>query len=299
MSVGHQPVLLEEVLQALQPRPGGAYIDCTVGDGGHAAAILERSAPDGRLLGLEADQAAVAMAAGRLAPFGDRVVLIQRNFRHLDETTRQLQFPPAAGVLLDLGMSSRQLGASGRGFSFQHDEPLDMRFDPSVGLSAAELLNQLSEEAIADLLFQYGDERRSRRIARAIVQRRVTRRLARTADLVDAVQAAVGPRRGRIHPATRTFQALRIAVNDELGALEAVLPKAVACLRAGGRLAVISFHSLEDRIVKRFIRSRAVASSEQDLLLLDLSRRPVVASGSERAANPRARSAKLRFAERR
>lgn len=291
----HRPVLPGPTLAYLQPRPGGRYVDATVGSGGHAAAVLAASAPDGRLLGLDADPAALEVARAALASFGDRAVLVQANFRDLGAVARARGFVGVQGVLLDLGLSSRQLEASGRGFSFQRDEPLDMRFDPEQPVTAAELLNTLPERELADLFYRYGEEPRSRRLARVVVRRRERRPFQTTGDLVAAVEEALGPRRGRTHPATRVFQALRIAVNDELGALEAALPQAVELLAPGGRLVVISFHSLEDRIVKQFLR--AAAAGERPRLAV-LTQRPIVADAAELAANPRARSAKLRAAAR-
>lgn len=291
----HLPVLLDEALAALAPRPGGRYIDGTLGGGGHTAAILEASAPDGRVLALDADPAALARAAALRERFGDRLTLVASNFRSLDSVAVTSGFAPCDGVLLDLGLSSDQLATAGRGFSLQVDGPLDMRFDPTTGESAAELLNSRSESELADIFYHYGEERRSRRLARLIVARRQDRGFARTGDLVAVAETALGPRRGRLHPATRAFQALRIAVNDELGALETALNAAVSVLAPGGRLVVISFHSLEDRIVKYFIRGRVGAAGEPRLR--PLTRKPQTAGPAEIAANPRSRSAKLRAAE--
>ena len=295
----HIPVLLNEVLAWLSPQPDRIYIDGTLGGGGHAEAILRASSPTGRLLGLDADPAALARVSRRLHPFGDRVVLVQRNFRHLAAVAEMVGISAVDGILLDLGLSSFQLGA-GRGFSFQSDALLDMRFDPEQPTTAADLVNRLPENELADLIYRYGEERRSRRIARAIVR---ARPLQRADALAQVVLSAVGrsPKQ-RIHPATRTFQALRIAVNDELGALEAVLPQAVQLLRPGGRLVVISFHSLEDRIVKWFFRREAGRDHGMPVntppRLRILTKRPVVATAEEIALNPRSRSAKLRAAER-
>jgi 16S rRNA (cytosine1402-N4)-methyltransferase len=262
-------------------------LDGTLGAGGHAFGLLERSSPDGRLIGLDADPQALELARQRLSEFQGRFELIQRNFRELGEQ----ELEPLDAVLLDLGLSSMQLDTSGRGFSFRSDEPLDMRFDPSSEApTTAELVNTLSEAELEHILREYGEEPRARRVARAIVQRRP---LETTTDLVGAVTAALGPARGRINPATRTFQALRIAVNDELGALEAGLDAAVKLLRPGGRVAVISFHSLEDRIVKWRFRGWA----EQGLVHV-LTRKPLLPDDDETRRNPRARSAKLRAAER-
>jgi len=285
----HTSVLLDEIIFWLQPRSGVGYtaLDCTVGAGGHSSGLLQRSAPDGRLIGLDADPRALELASATLAPFGDRVRLLNRNFSQLAE----LQLEPVDAVVMDLGLSSMQLDNSGRGFSFRLDEPLDMRFDPSADLpTAAELLNSLPEAELERILREYGEEPRARRVAMAIAQRRP---LQRTEDLVAAVTAALGPARGRIHPATRTFQALRIAVNDELGALEAGLDAASNLLRPGGRIAVISFHSLEDRLVKWRFRGWA----ERGLVHV-LTRKPLQPGAEETQRNPRARSAKLRVAER-
>jgi 16S rRNA (cytosine1402-N4)-methyltransferase len=297
----HQPVLAQEVLALLAPKPGGCYIDGTAGGGGHSWALL---AAGGQVLSLDADPLAVARVRQRLHPFAERSLVLQGNFRTLTAAAQQVGFDPVDGILLDLGLSSDQLELEARGFALMTDGPLDMRFDPAQELSAADLVNTLPEGELADLIYTYGEERLSRRIARAMVQ---ARPLHSTGQLARVIERAVG-RRGRIHPATRTFQALRIAVNDELGALHAVLPQAMALLRPGGRLAVISFHSLEDRIVKQFMQREA-----QDCLcppellhcqcghratLRVLTRKPVGPSAEEIAANPRSRSAKLRAAER-
>jgi 16S rRNA (cytosine1402-N4)-methyltransferase len=288
----HTSVLFDEVLQALQPRPGSGFraLDATLGGGGHSFGLLERSAPDGVLIGLDADPAALAASAERLAPFAGRFTLLQRNFGQLAE----LHIEPVDAIVFDLGLSSPQLDAAGRGFSFRYDEPLNMRFDPtSDGPTAADLLNTLSEQELEHVLRAYGEEPRARRVARAIAQRRAREPLVRTGDLVAAVTHALGPARGRIHPATRAFQALRIAVNDELAALEAGLDAAIDLLAPAGRLAVISFHSLEDRIVKWRLRNWAA-----DGRASVLTRKPIVPGRDETGRNPRARSAKLRVAER-
>jgi 16S rRNA (cytosine1402-N4)-methyltransferase len=287
-------VLLDEVLEWLRPRPGGRYVDGTLGNGGHSSAILERSGPDGRLLGLDADPAAIDVARERLGPFGHRATLVNASFRDVASVVGENDFGPVDGILMDLGLSSRQLDAGGRGFSFRHDEPLDMRFDPNHGESAAELLSRAAESEIADILYQFGEEHRSRRVARAIVRERERAPIDTTARLLAVVESALGPKRGRAHPATRSFQALRIAVNDELGALEDALPAAASVLAPGGRLAVISFHSLEDRRVKQFFR----AGGSDLAPLAELTRKPIVPSEAEAERNPRARSAKLRVAER-
>lgn len=297
----HVPVLLQTVVSLLQVRSGGVYIDGTVGGGGHAAAVLAASASDGRLLGLDRDPAALDVARERLAPWGDRAVLRRGSFADL--LCLAEGFIPADGVLLDLGLSSLQLADPTRGFSFAQDGPLDMRFDPSEGPTAADLVNTLSVRELTDLLYRYGEEKQARRIAEAIV---AARPIHRTAELVSLIERTVG-RRERIHPATRTFQALRIAVNRELEALEAALPQALEVLRPGGRLVVISFHSLEDRIVKQFLHREArdcICPPEIPVCVCGhraqvrvLTPKPVRPDAAEVAANPRARSARLRAAE--
>ncbi len=293
MNYHHTPVLLREVIAGLQPRPGGQYIDGTVGGGGHAAAILEASAPDGRLLGIDCDPAALAAAATRLAPYGARVTLVRGSFREIERLATAAGFVRVQGVALDLGVSSYQLDTPERGFSFQASAPLDMRLDPDAPVTAADLVNNLPERDLADLIFRYGEERGSRRIARAIVEARQRQPVTTTDELSRIVARALGGQRGRIHPATRTFQALRIAVNDELASLEAALPQIAGLLAAGGRMVIIAFHSLEDRIVKRFMRAEA-----QTGRLRIITRRPVEAGNEEQQANPRSRSAKMRVAER-
>jgi 16S rRNA (cytosine1402-N4)-methyltransferase len=288
----HTSVLPERVLDFLQPRPGSGFraLDCTVGAGGHSFGLLERSSPDGRLVGLDADPRALELAATRLAPFGGRVTLLNRNFGDLAE----LDLEPVDASVFDLGLSSMQLESGGRGFSFRADEPLDMRFDPQADLpTAAELLNTLPEADLERILREYGEEPRARRLARTIALRRHHQPFRTTPDLVAAVAAALGPARGRIHPATRTFQALRIAVNDELQVLEAGLDAAVQLLHPCGRLAVISFHSLEDRVVKWRFRRYA----DQGLVRI-LTPKPITPTDEETRSNPRARSAKLRVVER-
>jgi len=289
----HTSVLFDEVLAALRPRPGVGYraLDATVGGGGHSFGLLERSAPDGLLTGLDADPNSLAIAAERLAPFDGRFTLLQRTFADLAE----LHVEPVDAIVFDLGLSSPQLDAAGRGFSFRFDEPLDMRFDPEAAdrATAADLLNTLPEAQLERIFRTFGEEPRARRLARSVAMRRAREPLVRTGDLVAAVIAALGPARGRIHPATRAFQALRIAVNDELDALERGLDASVALLRPGGRVAVISFHSLEDRIVKWRLRGWADAGRA-----IILTRKPITPSEDEIRRNPRARSAKLRVAER-
>jgi 16S rRNA (cytosine1402-N4)-methyltransferase len=291
MSSLHVPVLLAEVLHWLNPQPGQVLVDGTLGGGGHTRALAERVAPNGRVLALDRDPAALAAAETTLA--GLCVTQVHSNFCDLPEVLQQLQSGPVDGVLLDLGLSSDQLADAARGFSFAAGGPLDLRFDPDQGEPAARLVNRLREEQLADLIFHYGEERYSRRIARAIVERRRTRPLETAADLAEVVRRSIPrPARGeRIDPATRTFQALRIAVNDELKSLEIALRRMPECIRPGGRLAIISFHSLEDRRVKEAFRD----DPRYDVL----TRKPISPSLAEIARNPRARSAKLRVAARR
>ena len=308
----HKAVLLEEVIRALQPYSGGIYLDGTVGAGGHAEAILNASLPEGQLFGLDQDKSALEIAKRHLAGFGDRVHLLYSNFDQLDQIARRHRIPLADGILLDIGVSSMQFDQPERGFSFQTDGPLDMRMDKSAGQTAADLVNHLSEQELADLIYRYGEERHSRRIARAVVR---ARPIWRTTELAQVVSGAIGGgarkrqgyRKPKIHPATKTFQALRIAVNDELGALERVLPQAIGLLKLGGRLAVISFHSLEDRIVKHFFRQESqdcicppeqpVCTCRHKATIRIITKRPIMPSSAEINANPRARSAKLRVVE--
>jgi len=283
---GHVPVLLAETLETLAVRPGGLFVDGTVGLGGHAAAILRASAPDGRLLGLDRDGETLARAAQALRPFGERVRLEHADFREIPE---RLHGERAQGVLVDLGISSAQLDDPERGFSFQAEGPLDMRMDRGEGETAGDLVNRLPERELADVIYLYGEERRSRRIARAIVRARERAPIRTTTELAEIVRRA-SPRSGRpgLHPATRTFQALRIRTNRELDGLGAALRAAAQCLAPGGRLAVIAFHSLEDREAKTTLR--ALAAEGFSLV----TRKPVRPSEAEVSANPRARSARLR-----
>jgi len=293
--MAHIPVLYKEVLDALNPQANGFYIDGTVGAGGHAAGILELSAPDGRLLGFDRDPVALAQAAKKLAAYEGRFHLVQASYRRMAEYAPEAG---ADGVLLDLGLSSLQMDDAARGFAFMKDGPLDMRFGPDGELTAAELVNEWPVDELADVIFKYGEERRSRQIARAI---KAARPIQSTAHLAEVILKAVG-RKEKTHPATRTFQALRIAVNGELDAVTKVLPLAVSRLKPGGRLAVISFHSLEDRLVKRFIRRLARPSEEVHHAsfvptLREITRKPIEPGEAEVQNNPRARSAKLRVAE--
>lgn len=302
----HVPVLLREAIDGLAVRPGGTYLDGTLGGGGHAAAILEASGPDGRLLGLDRDPTALARARGALGRFGDRVVVAAGSFAELDRLADEAGFDRFDGILLDLGVSSDQLDDPERGLTFQARGPLDMRLDRTAGTTAAELVDALTETELADVLYELGEERASRRIARAIV---AARPIATTDRLAEVVASAIGRphgRAGRIHPATRTFQALRMAVNDELGQIAAALPRAARRLAGGGRLVVISFHSLEDRLVKRTLRDLAgepppgappFAAAPPALLRL-VGRKAIRPGDAECTRNPRARSARMRVAER-
>ncbi|HEY8490893.1 MAG TPA: 16S rRNA (cytosine(1402)-N(4))-methyltransferase RsmH [Dehalococcoidia bacterium] len=300
----HTPVMVEEVLRALNVQPGGRYVDCTVGAGGHAAAVLEAASPGGLLLGLDADPGALRLAGARLAPHGDSVRLVQANFRDVARVCHQYNFAPVHGILFDLGLSSMQL-AEERGFSFQVEAPLDMRFGPDQALTADEIVNTWPEDRLADLLWRFGEEPLSRRIARQIVRSRPIRT---TTQLAKAVEQAAGGARKRIHPATKTFQALRIAVNQELDNLIEALEASRGLLGFGGRVVVISFHSLEDRIVKQFFRREAqgcvcpprtpVCTCGHRPTLKPVTKGAVTPSPAEIAANPRARSARLRAAER-
>lgn len=299
----HIPVLYSEVLELLRPRAGGYYIDGTLGAGGHTEGILQASAPDGRVLVFDRDPEAIAFARRRLEAYGERVVFINASYAEMGTLAPTLGFGTVGGILLDLGLSSRQLDDAARGFSFLKEGPLDMRFDPKLEESAADLVNKLEVEALADILWRYGDVRRSRFVARAIVDNRPLETTTELAELLEDISG----RRGRIHPATQVFQALRIVVNHELEELEKGLPAAVGLLRSGGRLAVISFHSLEDRLVKQTFRKLSqdcVCPPQQPVCTCDASatvrlvnRRVVKASEEEIARNPRSRSARLRVAE--
>lgn len=301
----HLPVLPDEVLTALAPMPGESFLDGTLGGGGHAALLLAAVGPTGRLFGIDQDPEALAEAESRLAAVGPNFELRRGNFGAVLRT-----WPPGTldGILLDIGVSSHQLDTPERGFSFWREGPLDMRMDPDAPTSAADLVNQLDERSLADLLFRYGEERMSRPIARALVERRKHKPFHRTTDLAEAIGRVVPRGKDGLHPATRSFQGLRIAVNDELGVLERALPAAVTCLKPGGRLAVITFHSLEDRLVKQFMRAEAKGCTCPPRLpmcvcgkaptLEVLTSKPIVATPQEVARNARARSAKLRVARR-
>ena len=300
----HQSVLYHAIIHALHPESSGRYVDATVGAGGHAAGILEAASPLGRLLGLDLDPFALALSGQRLAIYGERAVLVQASYTTLLEQIARLGWQDVNGIVMDLGVSSMQLDDPERGFSFQSDGPLDMRFGPSAVQSAADLVNRLPESELADLIWRYGEDRLSRRIARSIVQ---ARPLSTTRQLAEAIIRAYGGQKSHIHPATRTFQALRIAVNEELLAVENVLPLAMQALSATGVLAVISFHSLEDRIVKQYFRRESkdcICPPEQPIctcshraILREINRHPIQADEEEIRTNPRSRSAKLRVAE--
>ena len=290
----HEPVMVAEVLEHLAPARGGVFVDCTVGYGGHARAMLDAGAS--RLIGLDRDPAAVAEAAAALEAFGDRVTLVHSDYRRLDEVLDAQGITGIDGLLADLGVSSMQLDSPGRGFSFRRDEPLDMRMDPTTGPTAAEVIGDADERTLTNAIYEFGEERHSRRIARAIAGAQMRSPVSTTGQLAEIVRRAV-PRKGysRIDPATRTFQAIRIWVNRELEGLDAFLAHAVRRLRPGGRVVVISFHSLEDRVVKHTLRALQAAG---DLGLTVRTKRPIVPSEAEADRNPRARSAKLRAAER-
>jgi len=308
----HKPVLYKEIIHALQPHAGGRYVDGTVGAGGHARGILEACAPDGRLLGLDVDPQALAIARETLAPYEHRIHLAQASYTTLSMQLKNLGWDSVDGILLDLGASSMQFDTVERGFSFQHDAPLDMRFGPHIPQTAADIVNSYSERELADLIYEYGEERDSRKIARAIVKARPLHTTRELVAVIESVSARSFGRlrtaRGdRVHPATRTFQALRIAVNDELASVTEMLPQAAASLKVGGRIAVIAFHSLEDRIVKDFFREQSrdlvnppyerIYAEERKATLKEVNRKPITPSGEEIKNNPRARSAKLRVAE--
>jgi len=305
LELHHTPVMTPEIMQALNVQPGGRYIDGTLGEGGHSKEILKAASPGGQILGLDADAEAVSVAIERLAEHGDAFLPINSNFRDIRATALKYEFVPVHGVLFDLGVSSLQLDRESRGFSFRRSDPLDMRFSFDQQLTAADIVNEYAESELADLIFHLGEDRAARRIARLIVQKRPINTSLELAELIEKVS----PRRGkRMHPATRTFQAIRIAVNDELSALETALEQAVSLLGQGGRLAVISYHSLEDRIVKNFIRKQAsdcicppgtpVCRCNHLATLKIISRRPLTPTDSEIETNQRSRSAKLRVAER-
>jgi 16S rRNA (cytosine1402-N4)-methyltransferase len=301
----HLPVLYNEIIHAMQPHQGGLYVDGTVGAGGHAYGILTASQPDGLLLGLDVDPQALAIAEEQLAEFNGRAKLIRASYATLLSQLAALKWDCVDGILLDLGLSSMQLDTQSRGFSFQSEAPLDMRFNPDQEISAAQLVNSLEEEKLADILFRYGEERRSRKVARAIVN---ARPIETTTQLAQVVSKVTSGGKSGIHPATRTFQALRIAVNGELEALEEVLPQTIEALKPSGRLVVIAFHSLEDRMVKQFMRreskdcicppNQPVCTCGHKATLRVMTTKPIRPQEDEISRNPRSRSARLRIAER-
>jgi 16S rRNA (cytosine1402-N4)-methyltransferase len=301
--IPHQPVLYQQIIHALRPKSTGRYVDGTLGAGGHAAGLLAGSEPGGLLLGLEVDPQALELARQNLAPFGERACLMRAPYTSMPGKLANLGWESVDGILLDLGASSMQFDTPERGFSFLADGPLDMRFDPSAALTAAEIVNTWPEDELVDVLFRYGEEPASRRIARAILRARPVRG---TLQLASIIEKAIG-RHGSHNPATRAFQALRITVNGELEALKRVLPMAVQALSPGGRLAVISFHSLEDRMVKEFFRLESrdcicpprqpVCTCGHKASILEKTRRPITPTEEEVSLNSRARSAKLRVAE--
>lgn len=301
----HRPVLYQEVLNSLSPSSPGMYLDGTLGAGGHAKGILAACAPEGQLLGLDVDPFAISLATHRLESYTSRCFIRQGSYAHSADFLRELGWPGLDGALLDLGVSSMQLDHPERGFSFRQDGPLDMRFDSSQGPSAADLVNNLPEKELADIIWRYGEERFSRRVAKAIVY---ARPFASTLALAEVVRKAVGRSQEKQDPATRTFQSLRIAVNDELKTIEQAIPGLIALLKPHGRVAIISFHSLEDRLVKQAFQRESrdcVCPPEQPVctcghkaLIRVLTHRPIMATGQETTLNPRARSARLRVAER-
>lgn len=306
LELHHTPVMVPEVLESLAVQPGGRYIDGTLGEGGHSKAILEASDPGGQVLGLDADHEAVAVARTRLERYGESFLAVNTNFRNMRKAALDLDFVPVHGILLDLGLSSLQLDTEARGFSFRRPDPLDMRFSLEQRLTASEIVNGYSQGELADVIYQLGEEPAARRIAAAIVRARPIRTSSDLAEVV--ARAAGGGPRKRIHPATRTFQAVRIAVNDELGALQETLEQTINLLGHGGRLVVIAYQSLEDRIVKNFMRREStdcvcppetlVCACGHKASLRLVSRRVIKPSDTEVASNPRSRSARLRVAER-
>jgi 16S rRNA (cytosine1402-N4)-methyltransferase len=303
----HVSVLYDEILRAVAARPGGLYIDATINGGGHAQGILEASAPDGKLLGIDADAEAISAASARLQRFGSRVTLVNSNFVNIKDIAHTNGFVPVNGIIMDLGLSSRQLAQADRGFSFSSPGPLDMRFDTSQGETAADLVNELSESELAAIIRDYGEEPRARAVARVIVAARTNAPITTTDELATIVARVAQRSASGIHPATRTFQALRIAVNHELDHLTIALRDALELLAPGGRLAIIAFHSLEDRIVKQFFAEESrgcicppkipVCVCQHRPKLINLTKKPIMPSDEELKRNPRSRSARLRVAQ--
>lgn len=304
MQPPHQPVLYHQIILALHPESPGRYVDATVGAGGHARGILEASSPEGCLLGFDLDPQALDIVSQRLSDYMNRLTLIHASYTTLVVQLAKMGWNDVQGIVIDLGVSSMQIDTPEKGFSFLKDGPLDMRFNPEQSVTAAALVNSMDEKNLADLIFQFGEEPQARRVAREICR---TRPHATTQELATVIQNAVGKHSGRIHPATRTFQALRISVNQELEGLYVFLPQAVTALSPGARLAVISFHSLEDRIVKQFFRresrdclcpsSQPVCTCGHKASIREINRRPIIADEEEINQNPRARSARLRVVQ--
>jgi len=300
----HIPVLYHEIINALAPYSGGLYIDGTLGAGGHAMGILNASSPEGKLLGLDLDPQALVIANRRLSIFKERVYIRQGSYVDMATFVKEIGWLFVDGIILDLGVSSIQLDTKERGFSFLSDAPLDMRFGDQISINAADLVNSLSENDLANIIWKYGEEKYSRKIARIICQNRP---IYTTFELANLVKKAYGSQYSQIHPATRTFQAIRIAVNQEMQAIESVIPQAIRLLKPGGKLAIISFHSLEDRIVKSIFRTESkdcICPPDQPICtcnhiksIKEVNRKPIEASPEEITNNPRARSAKLRIAE--
>lgn len=305
MPSSHAPVMLSETIKTLSVQPGGRYIDCTIGGGGHAAAIMEHSAPGGQLLGIDADPEAIKASRMKLKAFGSSLLLVNDNFINLEAICVKNEFKPVHGIIFDLGFSSLQLESSDRGLSFQHEAPLDMRFNPNQEVSAADIVNNCTDAELSRLIREYGDEGYSHLIARRIIEERP---IKTTLELVRIIERAIGTRRGKIHPATRTFQALRVAVNNELDNLKRAIKQAVNLLGFEGRLVVISYHSLEDRIVKRYFKQESSncicppqvmnCNCNHIARLKLVSKKAITPSVEEIKENPRSRSAKLRVVER-
>jgi 16S rRNA (cytosine1402-N4)-methyltransferase len=302
----HIPVLYHEIIEALAPYSGGRYIDGTLGAGGHAWGILNTSSPNGNLLGIDLDSQALVVANQRLSIFKDRAIIRKGSYIDMKSFSNELGWNFVDGIILDFGVSSIQLDTKDRGFSYQADAPLDMRFGDHSSITAADIINTYSEKDLADIIWQYGDEKFARRIARIICQHRP---VSSTTELADLVKKAYGGKKSQIHPATRTFQAIRIAVNQEMQAIEIVIPQAIDLLKPGGRLAIISFHSLEDRIVKTIFRKESkdcicpphqpICTCNHLATIKEINRKPIEATQQEILENPRSRSAKLRIAEKR
>lgn len=300
----HTPVLYHEIINALAPFSGGLYIDGTVGAGGHAWGILDASTPHGKLLGLDLDSQALVIANQRLSLFEDRVILRQGSYTEMQTYAKELGWIFIDGIILDLGVSSIQLDTKDRGFSFQANAPLDMRFGDQIPINAAKIVNTYPEKELADILWRYGEEKFSRKIARWICENRP---IHTTTELADLVKKAYGKQVSQIHPATRTFQAIRIEVNQELRAIETVIPRAIDLLKPGGRLAIISFHSLEDRLVKTIFKQESkdcicpptqpICTCNHKAKVKEINKKPIEANQNEKSENPRSRSAKLRIAE--